>query len=46
MCYNLQNKYFKKPKNFCMNYVKEMLVILVALVVYDLFVKKLVTKTA
>ena len=29
-----------------MNYVKEMLVILVALVVYDLFVKKLVVKTA
>ena len=29
-----------------MGYVKEMLVILVALVVYDLFVKKLVTKTA
>ena len=29
-----------------MGYVKEMLVILVALVVYDLFVKKLVTKSA
>ena len=29
-----------------MGYVKEMLVILVALVVYDLFVKKLVIKTA
>jgi hypothetical protein len=29
-----------------MAYVKEMLVILVALVVYDLFVKKLVIKTA
>lgn len=29
-----------------MNYVKEMAVILVALVVYDLFVKKLVIKTA
>jgi len=28
------------------DYVKEMLVILVALVVYDLFVKKLVIKTA
>jgi hypothetical protein len=29
-----------------MSYVKEMLVILVALVVYDLFVKKLITKQA
>jgi hypothetical protein len=29
-----------------MNYVKEMVVILVALAVYDLFVKKLVVKTA
>lgn len=29
-----------------MSYVKEMLLILVALVVYDLFVKKLITKQA
>jgi len=29
-----------------MSYLKEMLVIVVALVVYDLFVKKLVIKTA
>jgi hypothetical protein len=41
---SIQNKYFKNSKKFVMNYVKEMLVILVALVVYDLFVKKLVVK--
>lgn len=29
-----------------MNYVKEIVVILVALALYDLFVKKLVVKTA